>query len=193
MNRMTSALVLGAATLATLLPATSPAHASACKIQPYGLIGDYWSSMGGAGGVFGCPTSAEYSLPNQNGRKQRFAGGQIAWSPDQGSKMIVAAYAVNGKAVFRWGPTTPFNYDYFRVYWKADPAGDLGGMALSYPTYRVTTGSRTSGKVTHRAPSNVTNSNGYASTYTFWVKGCDSKTFGDTCRQGYTLAVSANV
>ncbi|GAA0359619.1 hypothetical protein GCM10009530_06180 [Microbispora corallina] len=195
MTRTASALLLGAAALATVLPAASPAQAAtACSIKPYGLIGDYWTAMGGANGVFGCPTSAEYSLPNKNGRKQRFTNGQIAWSPDQGPNMIVAAYEANGKAVFRWGPTTPFNYDYWRVYWTADPTQNLpSSLALIYPTYTVKSGSRTSGKVTHSRPSGVTNSNGYASTYTFWVKGCDSKVLGDTCRQGYTLPVSVNV
>ncbi|MBE3009410.1 hypothetical protein IL992_09385 [Microbispora sp. NEAU-D428] len=192
---MTSALLLGATALATALPAAaSPAQAAtACKIQPYGLIGDYWRSMGGATGVFGCPTTEEYSIPNENGRKQRFTNGQIAWSPDQGPRMIVAAYEQNGKAVFRWGPTTPFNYDYWRVYWKADPARNLGDETLRYPTYTVRTGSRTSGKMVHNRPTGFINSEGYASTYTFWVRGCDSKVLSDTCRQGYTLPVSVKV
>ncbi|GAB1818087.1 LGFP repeat-containing protein [Herbidospora sp. RD11066] len=180
-----------AAVAAGVFPATA-ASAAPCSIQPYGLIGDYWHSLGGQNSPLGCPTGEERSVPNANGRRQSFQWGQVAWSPDQGHRMIVAAYRQNGKAVFRWGPTNPFNYDYWRVYWNANPPGDLGGLALQYPSYRTKSGSRTSGRVTHPVPAGQITSGGYAARFTFWVKGCDGGLLSDTCRQGYTIPVSVN-
>ncbi|MFI6743797.1 LGFP repeat-containing protein [Nonomuraea sp. NPDC050451] len=193
MNRSTrtlAAAVTFAATVASGLAAAAPAQAGTCAIQPYGLIGDYWRSLGAGNGPLGCPTGKEYSLPNQNGRKQRFEGGQVAFSPDQGTNMIVAAYESNGKAVFRWGPTSPFNYDYWRIHWTASPNIGL----IGFPGHDVTvrTSSRTAGKITGYPPAGVTNSAGYHATYTFWIQGCDDKLTGDTCRQGYTIPVSVN-
>jgi hypothetical protein len=186
-----AALALAAtAVLAGGLPATAAHARTTCSIQPYGLIGNYWQSLGGAGGPLGCATTTEYSLPNQNGRKQRFQGGQVAWSPDQGPNMIVAAYKVNGHAVFRWGPSTPFNYDYWHIAWKQNP---VVISDIRYPNADTVNAPRTSGRFVVYPPSNVTNSNGYATTVTFWVMGCDDHITGDTCRQGYTLPVSTNV
>src|SRR5262245_54216841 len=121
MKRSISRMVTGSAAALAVLAGTqiaaAPAHARAtCAIQPYGLIGDYWRAMGGENSWFGCATRTEYTPPNfLHGRKQTFEHGQIAWSPDQGPNMIVAAFDKNGVAVFRWGPTNPFNYDYFVV------------------------------------------------------------------------------
>ncbi|WP_433430565.1 LGFP repeat-containing protein [Nonomuraea sp. CA-141351] len=195
MNRSTRVLAAAttlAATVVSGLAIAAPAQArtTTCAIQPYGAIGDFWRSLGGERSPLGCPTSEEKGVPNQNGRRQRFAGGQVAWSPDQGSNMIVAAYESNGKAVFRWGPTNPFNYDYWRIHWKASPNIGLVG----FPSHDVTTrtSSRTAGKVVGYPPAGVTNSSGYSATYTFWVEGCDDKLTGDTCRQGWTIPVSVN-
>jgi hypothetical protein len=193
MNRSIRTLAAAATFTAALvsgLAAGTPAQATTCSIQPYGLIGDYWRSLGAGTGPLGCPTGNEYSLPNQNGRKQRFAGGQVAWSPDQGQNMIAAAYVSNGKAIFRWGPSNPFNYDYWRIHWTSSP--NIGLIGLPGHDVTVRPASRTAGKVSGYAPGGVTNSSGYAATYTFWVEGCDDKITGDTCRQGYTIPVSVN-
>ncbi len=184
-------MILGAA--ATLLTggvtaAPASAGSGACDIKPYGLIGDYWHTMGGEDGFFGCPTSHEYGLPNRSGRRQDFANGQIAWSPDQGAKMIVAAYGarIGGKpvVVFRWGPTDPFHYDYFKIAVRSDhPAHNV--------TWTVRNQPRTRGRFVVHPPGNV-NRGGSLGRYSFAVLGCDDKLTGDTCRQGWSIRVTAD-
>ncbi|MFG6191993.1 LGFP repeat-containing protein [Nonomuraea sp. JJY05] len=154
-----------------------PASARACEIQPYGLIGDYWSSLGGESAIIGCATDEERSVPNRNGRRQNFDDGQIAWSPDQGPKMIVAAYSakINGRngLVFRWGPSTPFNYDYYRVTLSGGLKGEL----------KLKDQPRTRGRLVVYP--------GAGKRVSFTVMGCDNKFPSDTCRQGWTIWVSA--
>ncbi|MCK2216962.1 hypothetical protein MF672_024675 [Actinomadura sp. ATCC 31491] len=157
--------------------AAPPASASSCSIQPYGLIGDYWRSLGGADAIIGCPTGEERGVPNREGRRQTFDDGQIAWSPDQGPKMMVAAYSarVGGRngLVFRWGPTSPFSYDYYRVTLSGGLKGELTvrdqprirGRLVVYP--------------------------GAGKRVSFTVMGCDDKFPSDTCRQGWTVWVAA--
>ncbi|MFD2348510.1 hypothetical protein ACFSTC_02605 [Nonomuraea ferruginea] len=68
MNRRLS-LTLVAALAAAGTLTTVPAHAAtgtACKIQPYGLIGARWQQLGGANGKLGCPTTGERDI-HQNG------------------------------------------------------------------------------------------------------------------------------
>lgn len=177
--------------LALAVPAiaASPAHAAttACKIQPYGFIGDYWHTLGGESAIIGCPTRAEYGIPNRNGRRQDFENGQIAWSPDQGGKMIVAAYGatVSGRpgVVLRWGPTDPFNYDYFKITVKTDFDGTHVNQARNQ--------ARTRGREVFWPPAGR-NAGGSLGRYSFSVIGCDSKITGDTCRQGWSIWVSAD-
>jgi hypothetical protein len=179
--------VVGALAASTV--AAVPASASTtCDIKPYGLIGDYWESLGGASSIIGCPTRAEYSLPNRNGRRQNFDNGQIAWSPDQGGKMIVAAYGakVSGKpaVVLRWGPTDPFHYDYFKITVKSDAPGQSGvGRIDNQPATR--------GREVFWPPAGR-NAGGSLGHYSFSVMGCDNKFPTDTCRQGWTIWVSAD-
>lgn len=188
---MTRKAVLALAAIATLaapVAATTPAAAStACKIQPYGYIGDYWHTLGGENSLMGCPTRAEYGIPNRNGRRQDFANGQIAWSPDQGGKMIVAAYGatVGGRpgVVLRWGPTDPFNYDYFKITVKSD-VGQNGVVTARNQA-------RTRGREVFWPPAGR-NAGGSLGRYSFSVIGCDNKTLGDTCRQGWSIWVSAD-
>ncbi|GAA2358726.1 hypothetical protein GCM10010404_09880 [Nonomuraea africana] len=172
---MRRAVTLGLAAALVFAGAAAPAQAktSACEIQPYGLIGDYWRTMGGENGVFGCPKATEKGIANSNGRRQTFANGQIAWSPDQGGKMIVAGYGKGGDAVVRWGPTNPFHYDYFEILVRS--------THLANGTYTQRTGQRIRGSASFHGP------DGY---FTFRVRGCDDKPLGDVCRQGWTISVS---
>ncbi|MFI6812338.1 LGFP repeat-containing protein [Nonomuraea sp. NPDC050328] len=181
---MRRALAMGMAAVASVAgmitaPAASAAT-SACSIQPYGLIGDYWRSLGGEDSIIDCPTGVEYSIPNRNGRRQNFEDGQIAWSPDQGGRMIVAAYAakVNGRraVVFRWGPSTPFTYDYWKISVRtSDGSLNRTGNVDNQPSSH--------GKfVVYPAAAGVKVS--------FTVMGCDDLRL-NPCRQGWTLWVSA--
>lgn len=177
MNRTLRVAATAALVVAGSAFAAHPASASSCSIQPYGLIGDYWQSLGGENAIIGCPTDEERGVPNRNGRRQNFDDGQIAWSPDQGPKMMVAAYSakVGGRngLVFRWGPTTPFNYDYVKV----TLSGGLRGV------FRLKDQPRTSGRLVVYP--------GAGKRVGFTVMGCDNKIVADTCRQGWTIWVSA--
>ncbi|GIH26303.1 hypothetical protein Aph01nite_46130 [Acrocarpospora phusangensis] len=175
--RTATATGMTAAALLSVAVTAPPAAARTCAIQPYGLIGDYWRALGGADSWFGCATVEEYTPANMTGRKQRFEHGQIAWSPKQGERMIVAAFQKNKQAVFRWGPTDPFHYEYFQV------TGDLsnGGTVLGTPMPGGTSG---------RYAVNV----GKGLKITFWVHGCDEVfPVRKVCRQGWTLPVSVTM
>ncbi|MCI3275636.1 LGFP repeat-containing protein [Streptomyces cylindrosporus] len=130
-----------------------------------------WQQLGGSDGAMGCPVNDNFTLPN-GAERQTFEHGQLAWSPDQGHRMVVAAWQDGGYAYFTWGPTDPYHYDTFLVRYTsaANPfgtqkelgKGNHGGMWVQ----RRTTGS-----------------------YKFVVEGCDTGTFGHTCRQGWTTSV----
>ncbi|NUR86187.1 MAG: hypothetical protein HOY71_19070 [Nonomuraea sp.] len=177
MSRRAFATLGIAAVITAGLAAPASATTASCAVQPYGLIGDYWRSLGGENAIIGCATGTENGVPNRNGRRQNFDDGQIAWSPDQGPKMMVAAYSakVGGRngLVFRWGPTTPFNYDYFKVTLSG---GLRGTMTLKNQP-------RTNGRLVVYP--------GAGKRVSFTIMGCDSKFTGDTCRQGWTIWVAA--
>ncbi|MFD1938819.1 LGFP repeat-containing protein [Nonomuraea mangrovi] len=174
---MRRAITLGMVAALAVAGAATPAQArtSSCAIQPYGLIGEYWQTMGGEGGVFGCPASTEKGIANSNARRQTFANGQIAWSPDQGGRMIVAAYGKDGRAYVRWGPSNPFNYDYFEILVRS--------THIANGTYTRRDGLRVRGAASFHGPGGH---------FTFRVRGCDDKPLGDVCRQGWTVSVSAD-
>ncbi|TMR90880.1 LGFP repeat-containing protein [Nonomuraea basaltis] len=178
MIRLSSVLAIPA--LAGALLASAPAHPAAasagsgCSIEPYGGIGDYWRNFGGADGVFGCPKGAEYTVSNSTARRQNFAGGQIAWTPDQGHSMIIAAYHKGETAYFRWGPTNPFHYDYFKV---AVRSSHIANGVFTYKN-----GPRTRGAVSYYGPGR----------YTFRVRGCTDRLIGDICRRDWTVSVTTD-
>jgi LGFP repeat len=170
-------LLVAAACVAAGLVGIAPSAASAasCSIQPYGLIGARWSQLGGVNSWLGCPTTGEYDVYRNNiwvGRRQYFEQGTVAWSPQQGSSMVVATWGHDGWVYFNWGSTSPYHYDKFLVRW--DSAADQG-------TQREFAGG-TSGQIRVQR---VTNSD-----YRFIVEGCDNGTFGSSCRQGWTIGVS---
>jgi hypothetical protein len=186
MNRRMMFPVTAALALAGALSAGLPAYAgtataattSGCGIQPYGLIGERWAQLGGATGKFGCPTTTERDVLVNNvgwaGRRQTFTGGQIAWSPKQGPNLVVAAWSSNGYAYFDWKTTAPRAYDKFIVRWTsaADPNGaqeDVVGGNRG----RVWTRERTNGG------------------YRWNLEGCDTGVFGSSCKQGWTISVTA--
>ncbi|WP_327581416.1 hypothetical protein OHA25_36275 [Nonomuraea sp. NBC_00507] len=171
--------------LAATLGAGVPAHAdtttaaitSACRIQPHGLIGARWSELGGENSALGCPHTSEVDVYLDGvwaGRRQNFLRGQMVWSPRQGPKMVVSAWSIGGYAYVDWRTTAPRSYDRFLVRWTsaADRAGtqrDIGGGTSGRMRVRVMT---TSG-------------------YRFIVEGCDDGTFSSSCKQGWTLSVTA--
>ncbi|WP_214323064.1 LGFP repeat-containing protein [Nonomuraea sediminis] len=147
---------------------------AACTQQAGGLIGERWQELRGSAGLLSCPTGPEQDVSGRRGKRQDYQHGQIAWSPDQGDKMVVAAYQQEGQAVFEWGPSQPrFDYDVFIVRW------DSNGRNLGQ---REIKGSRTSGKIRVGLPPNW-------GPITFVVEGCDTGIGGSTCRQGWTIPV----
>ncbi|MGP3963351.1 LGFP repeat-containing protein [Nonomuraea sp. 3N208] len=162
---------------ATTTVTTRAAVTSACRIQPYGLIGARWSELGGENSALGCPRTSEVDVYLNGvwaGRRQNFLRGQMVWSPRQGPKMVVSAWSIGGYAYVDWRTTAPRSYDRFLVRWTsaADRAGtqrDVGGGTSGRMRVRVMT---TSG-------------------YRFIVEGCDNGTFSSSCRQGWTLSVTA--
>lgn len=174
--RTAAATGMAAAALLSIAVTAQPAAAKTCEIQPYGLIGDYWRSLGGADSWFGCATAEEYTPPNMTGRKQRFEHGQIAWSPRQGERMMVAAFQKNNQVVFRWGPTDPFHYDYFQTYTETSKGTKYQSTPLA---------GGTGGRVVDNLAKGVK--------ITFWVRGCDRKLLQTFCRQGWTVPVTVTM
>ncbi|MGY4304156.1 uncharacterized protein YodC (DUF2158 family) [Bradyrhizobium sp. USDA 4369] len=74
-----------------------------CPIKPVGLINDRWTREGGKGSALGCPTAPEQGVPGRNGRQTSFENGTIVFSPDQGSKMVVAVFQAGNGINVDWG------------------------------------------------------------------------------------------
>ncbi|MFC4122811.1 LGFP repeat-containing protein [Nonomuraea zeae] len=171
--------------LAATLCAGVPAHArtpvaaatSACGIQPYGLIGARWTALGGENSALGCPRTSEVDVYLDGvwaGRRQSFLRGQMTWSPRQGPKLVVSAWSIGGYAYVDWNTTAPRSYDRFLVRWTS--AADRGGTQRDV-------GGGTSGRMRIR----VSTTSGYR----FIVEGCDHEAFSSSCKQGWTLSVTA--
>ncbi|GGS96134.1 hypothetical protein GCM10010156_62960 [Planobispora rosea] len=158
-----------------------PAHAgttgaNGCGIQPYGLIGARWAQLGGENGKLGCPTTTERDIYQNGvgwaGRRQTFARGEMAWSPKNGSKLVVAAWSDRGYAHVNWR-TTDRAFDKFIVRWTsaADPDGaqqDIVGGVRGRTAVRIHTNSG----------------------YRWNIKGCDTGIFGSDCQKTWTISVT---
>ncbi|WP_425574682.1 LGFP repeat-containing protein, partial [Nonomuraea africana] len=98
----------GTATATTTMTTTVTPRAaatSACRIQPYGLIGARWSDLGGENSALGCPRTSEVDVYLDGvwaGRRQNFLRGQMVWSPRQGPKLVVSAWSIGGYAYVDW-------------------------------------------------------------------------------------------
>jgi alpha-L-arabinofuranosidase B-like protein/LGFP repeat-containing protein len=92
-------------------------------LESHGYLGDRWRELGGHQSRLGSPTGPEVPVSGRNGSRQDFQFGQMVWSPDQGPRMTVWGYLDGNRAVFEWGPTTPFNYDFFIVRWSVSESG----------------------------------------------------------------------
>ena len=90
---------------------------TACPIMPVGLILQRWKELDAEKGPLGCAISPEAGVPGRNGRKSVFQHGEIAWSPDQGANMVVAAYQQEDNLIVNWGNSDPFTYEKFIVRW----------------------------------------------------------------------------
>jgi uncharacterized protein with LGFP repeats len=179
MNRSLS-LVLAAALAAAVVPALAqPAQAAttACKIQPYGLIGARWQQLGGEKGKLGCPTTGERDILMNGigwaGRRQSFQYGQIAWSPKLGGKFVVASWQQNGRSYVDWGRTDRA-FDKFLVRYTS-PSASQGVQRDVFGGFR--------GRYSVRV-----NTNG---AYRWIVKGCDNGLFGSSCQKYWSISVSS--
>jgi hypothetical protein len=132
-----------------------------------GLIGGRWREVGAAGGPFGRPLGPEEDVPGRNGRRQRFEGGEIAWSPDQ--EMIVSVFRLRNEAFFEWSKTR-FRYAYFRYDVSFD--GVRQGQAQMHYRGLVQIWTRLQG----------------FGEYAFTVKGCYNPPSVE-CPQGETIPV----
>src|ERR1700730_5490640 len=161
--------------LAMVTPQSSDAQSS-CSTMPTGLFLQRWNDLDGRGGPLGSPTGPEVSVPGRSGRQMPFEHGEIVFSPDQGSAMLVAAYQQDDNLIVNWSDTAPFNYDKFIVRW------DLEGVNVGQ----------------FDVDSYIDRTNGFSrirpllpGRYTVMVEGCDIGTGGSTCRQGFTVPVNA--
>ncbi|MFJ5309418.1 LGFP repeat-containing protein [Streptomyces sp. NPDC088350] len=163
------------------LPATAqavtqqPARVSCTPNYPIPnqFIYQRWNQLGGQNGMLGCPIGRNRLLAN-GAERQRFANGEIAWSPDQGHRMVVSAWERNGYAYFTWGPTNPpYTYDVFLVRYTS--AADAGG------TQRELRGGSSGGMWVQKRTSGD---------YSFIVEGCDIRSGGHRCLQQWTVPVS---
>ncbi|WP_336217002.1 LGFP repeat-containing protein [Nonomuraea sp. LPB2021202275-12-8] len=174
---LAATLCAGAPAQAGTAASTNTATTTACGIQPYGLIGARWTELGGANSALGCPRTSEVDVYLDGvwaGRRQNFLRGQMVWSPRQGPKLVVSAWSIGGYAYVDWRTTAPRSYDRFLVRWTS--AADRGGTQRDI-------GGGTGGRMRVR----VVTSSGYR----FIVEGCDNGTFSSSCKQGWTLSVTA--
>ncbi|MGW0810648.1 hypothetical protein [Nonomuraea sp. NPDC002799] len=168
------------ATLCTALPAQAAqaaATTSVCGIKPYGLIGARWNELGGEASGLGCPAAVEGDVYREGvwaGHRQRFARGQMVWSPGEGPKLVVSAWSIGGYAYVDWRSTLPRVYDRFLIRWVS--AADSGGTEREV-------GGGDSGRMRVR----VVTSSGYR----FYVQGCDVGVFKAGCKHGWTVSVTA--
>ncbi|EIV91349.1 LGFP repeat-containing protein [Frankia sp. QA3] len=174
---MLAVAVAAAVSMIAIGPGTASA-AGPCdpRLAPYGLIGERWHQLGGAGSALACPTTGERDVYLTNGewagKRQYFQGGEITWSPRQGSRMVIAAWESGGYAHVNWGPTDPYHYDRFLVRYTAHGSTVQrevrGGTSGQFRVVRETTGG-----------------------YRFIIEGCDGGGIGGSkCRQGWTLSTA---
>jgi hypothetical protein len=142
-----------------------------------GVIGDRWSKLVGSNGpLLGCPTSAEQSIPNTNGRSQDFDNGEIVWSPNQGADLAVALYQQGSELFVDWDHTFPFSYDKF-IFMANNAQFDFtpgSGDKINRGHIRI-------------APSIVLPPPVKDATYSVQLEGCDTGVGGSTCHQGWTV------
>lgn len=168
-------MVIAFAGVAPAAPAASAG--TGCRVEPYGLIGERYARLGGAA-TFGCAERPEYDVYQNSvwvGRRQTFGRGQIAWSPSQGSTMVVAAWRVGVYVHFHWGPTNPFSYDKFLV------RGEYTNIPGKW--FQATVRGGTGGQVKYGLP--------WEDHLRFVVEGCDNTAGGSRCRQSWTIGVIA--
>ena len=139
-----------------------------------GRIADRWLWWGSAGGPFGEPLGPEESVPGRPGMRQRFARGDIAWSPDQ--DMITSVFLLRNEACFEWS-RPHFDVDYYRYDIERDGAG-LGQAAFQVrfegdPEDEQYIWARLQG----------------FGLYTFVVKSCTSTVIGSDDCHGWTVPV----
>ncbi|MGP4000614.1 hypothetical protein [Streptomyces sp. 8N706] len=157
-----------------------------------GAIAERWHALGGVLGkpiAHPEPLRGGHGFSAANGHYQAFEHGNIAWTPDQGPKMTVAAYQQDRQAVFAWGPTDPFHYDRFIVRWC------LTTSAIPDPPDRwaqndvEVDGRRTFGWYGPLSPpSDIGSSEGFR--FFFIVEGYDNN---GSSRQGWTYPVTVRV
>lgn len=180
---LTGLLISGTAPTATTRPVRLAAPTSALQCAAGGLIGDKWRALGAERGPLGCPVGGEQPVPG--GRVQTFEHGQIAWSPNQGPRMVVALYARGNETTLDWGPTLPFNYSFFIVRWNLNDR-NVGQQDVANPGQASSPSLRDHGRFStvHLTPGR----------YTFIVEGCDKRLLSDSsCRQGWTVPVAVAV
>ncbi|KAA2264705.1 hypothetical protein F0L68_06335 [Solihabitans fulvus] len=165
--------------------------------RPYGIIGDRWREMGGEHGPLGWPITAEYDVTDQFGvvlgRRCDFENGQLAYSPNQGQRMVLSVYRRDHTAVFEWGPTDPFGYDFFIVRWSVTGGQPIPPTAQENVTQDSPGRTRTSGFFLTDLPDNAAGSDGKSAGVSFVVEGCDGGPGSSTCRQGWTCPIACRL
>jgi len=147
--------------------------------DPATLTMQRWADLGGGQGALGCPTGPAAGIPRRSGEILHFDHGSIAFSPDQGEALTIAAQFDGSHIVVEWGETWPFSYDKFLVRISRD------GTFLQQ--YEVS--SSTDGNWTY-TPSDRS----IDRKYSVEVEGCDfDPVFGSTCRQQWTIPVDVLV
>ncbi|MCI0391458.1 MAG: hypothetical protein MOB07_22175 [Acidobacteria bacterium] len=144
-------------------------------LQPRGLIGDRWAKLGGGEGPLGCQTGRVLGVYDRAGLRQRFEHGEIAWSPEQGETLTVAAYQKGGELVADWGDTRPFSYEKFILRLDKDGKNiaqhDIGeGRGGHWSTPVSTPG-----------------------IYSIVIEGCNEDITGSDCPQKWTIPVTVKV
>ncbi|MGC0421952.1 LGFP repeat-containing protein [Embleya sp. AB8] len=174
------AAVAAATVFATPAPMAqaTPSSAAACGYSVPQPLWARWNQFGSEGGSFGCPTTGAYNVGN--GLYQQFERGTIAWSPSQGTNMVVSAQRWGSGLRFDWGLSDPFNYNDWLINITRDGnningdqeciahgggSGDCGRYDGTTYWYNLTPGQ-----------------------YRISVEGCDIG-FRRPCRQGWTIPV----
>ena len=141
--------------------------------QPYGLIGATWDAN--VWPRIGCASEPEHDVPGRRGRIQTFEFGQIAWTPDQGSKMTIWTIRDKNKIHVHWDANDPgWTYGVFILRWDKGfnnlGQRDISGTREGWWDFEF-------------------NEPG---AYSFVVEGCDEHFLAaKTCHHGWTIPVGA--
>jgi hypothetical protein len=170
------------------------------RFRPDGVIGEKWRQLGGEGGPLGWATEiGAYDVRSvdegglnegRSGVRRDFEGGQISWR--EASRLLVAGYRTDRLAVFEWGPTSPYNYDWFVARWSVAGGIPVPTNAQEDVPQNAPGRTRTTGFFHVPVPQGQIGSDGRVAGFTFVVEGHDGG-LSPSSRQGWSCPIQCRL